>query len=468
MSTQSESSRNGHAIVIGGSMAGLWTARVLADHFDRVTVVERDQLPAGPAIRKGVPQARHIHILLVRGMRVLEQLFPGLEAELAAAGAPRVDWLRDSRTLTATGWLKRFPSDVVTHTCSRAMLEWSIRRRLLANRRIAFLPECDAVGLLAEGGGDRVNGVLIRRRAGNQLGTPEPLRADLTVDASGRDSKTPEWLRGAGYGEAEETVINSFVGYATRWYRKPAGFAGDWKALFIGSRPPHGTRGGIIFPVEDDTWAVTITGYARDYPPQDEAGYLAFARSLPAPDLYEAIKDAEPLTPIHGYRRTENRLRHYERLPRWPKGFAALGDAVCAFNPVYGQGMTASASAALALDGTLRAARGDLTAATGRFQRDLARVNNVPWTLATSEDFRWPTTIGGAPARLTRFMHGYMNRVIPLVREYRPVARTFIEVLHLVAPPVALFKPAVVAPVLWHAIRGDNDQGATRGQVAPA
>jgi 2-polyprenyl-6-methoxyphenol hydroxylase-like FAD-dependent oxidoreductase len=459
----------GHAVVIGGSMAGLWTARILAEHFAKVTIVERDRFPDEPTPRKGVPQARHVHILLVGGMRVLHQLFPGLEEELAAVGAPEVDWLNDCRSLASTGWLARFPSGIVSRTSSRALLEWTMRRRLAANPAITFLQEHDVIGLLTDEAQARVTGVTIRKREGNRLGESAALHADLTIDASGRDTKTPEWLKELGYGETEETVINSFLGYATRWYRKPAGFKGDWKALFYLSRPPHFPRGGVLYPVEGDTWAATLAGTAHDYPPQDEAGFLEFARSLPEPDFYEAIKDAEPLTPVYGYRRTENKLRHYERLPRWPLGYAALGDAVCAFNPVYGQGMTASANAALVLDRCLRAARGgDLAAVTPRFQREVAKTNATPWTLATSEDFRWPTTEGGQPDRMTRLMHAYMNQVVGLVGERPAVAQSFIEVVQLAAPPTILFKPHVLGPVLRRVLsRQGRKNSATARSLAP-
>jgi 2-polyprenyl-6-methoxyphenol hydroxylase-like FAD-dependent oxidoreductase len=437
-----------HALVIGGSMAGLWSARVLANHFDRVTIIERDRFPDGPEWRKGVPQARHVHILLVRGMQILEELFPGLEDELAAAGAPLVDWSLDCASRFVSGWGPRFRSGLATRTCSRALLEWRIRQRLAAHGRITFLPEHDVLDLRTDATGQRVTGVVTRRRDGTASGPTEELHADFVVDASGRDAKTAEWLAAHDYGQVAETTINSFLGYASRWYRRPAGFESDWKAMLVFNQPPHNPRSGVIYPVEDDRWIVTLGGAARDYPPQDEAGFLDFARSLADPALYLAIKDAEPLTPIYGYRRTENRLRHYERLPRWPAGLVALGDAVCAFNPVYGQGMTTSANAALALDRCLRAAGGDPANAARQFQHDLARVNATPWLLATSEDFRWPATEGGRPDRKTRLMHRYMNQVTALAGEQPAVEQAFFNVLHLVEPPTTLFQPAVLGRVV--------------------
>jgi 2-polyprenyl-6-methoxyphenol hydroxylase-like FAD-dependent oxidoreductase len=211
----------------------------------------------------------------------------------------------------------------------------------------------------------------------------------------------------------------------------------------------------VIFPIEDGRWIVTLSGMADRVPPTDDAGFREFARNLAHPSLYEAIEDAAPLSPVAGYRRTENRLRHYERLPRWPGGFAALGDAVCAFNPVYGQGMTASGVGALVLDRCLREGR-----SMAVFQRHLARANETTWILSTSADFRWPTTVGGTPDRLTRLMHRYMDYVQDLSCTHVGTLKTFQEVLHLVRPPVALFRPAILGRVIGRA--------ALPGQPKPA
>ena len=430
------------AVVIGGSMAGLWAARVLARHYDRVLIVDRDTFPAGPDARKGVPQGRHVHVLLGRGMAVAEELFPGIAAELAAAGAPEVNWGADAASYFGPAPAPRFPAKVITRTSSRALLEWLLRQRLQAQPNVEFLAERDVLGLLHDRRTNRVLGVRLRQRTEHRLGTVEEVRADLTIDASGRDTRTPAWLQGLGYGTTEEVIINSFLGYATRWYQRPAAPV-DWQALVLLSRYPDHPCGGVIYPIEGDRWVVTLGGIADRVPPNDEAGFLAFARDLAHPVLAEAIAGAAPLSPIYGYRRTENRLRRYERLPRWPGGFAALGDAVCAFNPVYGQGMTASGVGALVLDRCLREGRSSAT-----FQRRLAQANDVPWTLSTSADFRWPTTVGGAPDRMTRLMHRYMEYVTEVSIEHIPTLKTFQEVLHMVSPPTALFQPAILARVL--------------------
>ncbi len=441
-----------HAIVIGGSMAGLLAARVLADRIDHVTVVDRDRFPAEPEFRKGVPQARHAHLLLVRGWQILDQLFPGLRDDLVAAGAPTLDLLADFKMQFAAGWAPRIASRFQTVSCSRELLEWNVRRQLGNNPRVSFCEEREVVDLISERAGAQITGVRIRARGNNESGAVSELRANLVADASGRNSRAPQWLAALGYPALQETTINSFLGYASRYYKRPADFASDWKCLLIAARPPENPRGGGLFALEGDIWHVTLAGAGRDYPPTDEEGYLAFAKSLASPIIYEAIKDAQPLSPIYGYQRTENHLRHYERMPRRPQGFIVLGDAVCAFNPIYGQGMTVAARGAMALDSLLREER--QAAKNGgwmeqRFQQALAKSNTDAWLMATGEDFRYPTTEGGKRPPTTRFTHWYMNRVIAAATRNTDVLAAFAAAAHLLAPPSSLFHPRIMA----HALR---------------
>jgi 2-polyprenyl-6-methoxyphenol hydroxylase-like FAD-dependent oxidoreductase len=449
-----------HAVVIGGGMAGLWAGRVLADHFDYITIIDRDRFPDGPSHRKGIPQAYHAHTLLAGGQRALERLFPNLDAELAAAGAPRIDWTWDCRSFFRTGWVKHYRSGLETRTCSRDLLECAIRRALAARRVVRFLEGHEVVGLSFDERANRMTGVRLRgrNRPAGAKALEEELAADLVVDTSGRDSHAPTWLAESGFGVVEETVIDPFLGYASRVYRRPPALAADWRALVVSNVPPHQPRGGVIYPIEGDRWLVTLAGIGRDYPPTDEAGFLAFARSLATPVLHKAIAGAEPLSPIRGYRRTENRWRHYERLPRWPEGFVTLGDAACTYDPVYGQGMTAAARGALALDRCLRLQRrlrpdGDLRGIGRRFQRRLARRNATPWLLATAEDRRWPTTAGGRTDPFTRIAQRYVDLVLAAIVGDAVVGQAFFEVLHLLKPPTILLRPPVLARVLRNTIK---------------
>jgi hypothetical protein len=206
-------------------------------------------------------------------------------------------------------------------------------------------------------------------------------------------------------------------------------------------------------PIEGNRWLVTLAGYSRDYPPTDEASFLGFARSLRTPLLYDAIKDAQPLSPIVGYQQTANRLRRYEQLPRQPEQFLVLGDAACVFNPVYGQGMTMAARSALILADWLREQQrqplsSKVTGQTRRFQQKIAQSNATAWLMATGEDLRYPATEGARPSPATRLMHRYLDRVIRASTQNWTVNQTFAQVWHMLTPPTALFQPAVLLPTL--------------------
>lgn len=444
--------RLGHAVVVGASMAGLLAGRVLADHCDRVTIVEKDRLPDTPQPRKGVPQTRHIHVLLVRGRGILEQLFPGLNGELADLGVEAIDAGQDFAWLTPAGWSLRFHADLGVLACSRDLLDAVIRRRLRAFDRVTLRDGTEVTGLVPGRNGTAVAGVTICRRTHeDDGGTVEeaPLEADLVVDAGGRGSRTPEWLAGLGYPTPEETWVSAQLGYASRVYRRPAGRSFPWKCIYLQAAPPQRTRAGVVFPIEDDRWVVTLGGGGGDYPPTDEAGFRAFMESLPSPILIDAVGEAEPLSAIAGYRATQNRWRHYERLTRRPEGLLVLGDAACTFNPVYGQGMTTAALGAATLDEYLGRHGGNVAGLARRFQQSLAKVNQAPWLLATSEDFRYATTEGATPTRATRWMHRYLDRLVARSTTNADLRRVLLQVLHLIRPSSALLRPGVVAKVFF-------------------
>ncbi len=437
-----------HAIVIGGSIAGLLAARVLADSFTRVTVIDRDKLPQQPELRKGVPQSAQPHVLFTRGYRILEELFPGIGNELIAAGALTIDWAQEFDHFGRGGWSAKAESasGIVSLTCSRPLLEWAIRQRLTAYVKVRFVEACRVTGLLSEPGKTSVAGVSLA--AGEESGHT-PLLAKLIVDASGRGSQAPAWLKSLGFTPPEETVVNPFLGYATRRYQAPPGLQPDWKVMLIGQSPPSGTRLGYIAQIENQEWIVTLGGYGRDFPPMDDEGFLAFAQTLPSSRFYQAIQAAKPVSPIYAHRATANRLRHYEKA-KLPQGFIALGDAVCALCPVYGQGMTVSALSALVLrDWLAQYPKNNLPA--GEFQKSLAKSNSLSWSLATAQDLRFPTTAGrrdSGPGWLGKLMHGYSDRLLQMANEDPDLHTLFMEVAHLLKSPLALYHPKVMLRTL--------------------
>lgn len=432
------------AVVIGASLAGLLAARVLADRFDQVTLVDRDRLPDGAEPRKGLPQARHLHILLVRGQQLLEGLFPGILEELQAAGAAFLDAGEDFPWLGPAGWGVRFRAGLKLLCCSRDLLDWVVRRRVMGLERLQVCAESEVVDLIAAPGNRAVGGVVLRDR---RHGMSARLAADLVVDASGRNSKAGGWLVGLGYPVAEQTVVDAHLGYATRIYRRAESRGDDWRGAYVQAAPPSRVRGAVLLPIEGQRWMLTIAGGSSDYPPIAEAGFDDFVRSLASPVIQTMLRQAEPLSAIAGYRGTENRWRHYERLPRWPDGFVVLGDAACCFNPVYGQGMTLAALGATALGELLDRHRGESGLAQ-RFQQELARISRGPWQLATGQDRRFPGVEGVQPSTWSHLIEGYLDRLTGLATHDPALRRQFLEVLHLVQPMSVLFRPALVARVL--------------------
>ncbi|MEG4082096.1 2-polyprenyl-6-methoxyphenol hydroxylase-like oxidoreductase [Microcoleus sp. POL10_C6] len=446
--------RKSHAIIIGGSLAGLLASRVLAKHFDRVSIVERDFFSDQPAPRPGIPQSRHLHILLNRGKIILEEFFPGLENELVAAGAPSLD-PKSIGWFSPAGWAPQFSPDLNNLILfSRDLLDWQIRRRLAENTNVHFLEGGTVTGFMAKASRTEVAGVSVRFRDRHNPGNihVENLYADLVVDAGGKVSKTPQWLKSLGYEPPQETVINAFVGYATRIY-KCSGKLSDTAPVFVSPGPPFRTRGGALFPIEGNRWLVGFAGGDRDYPPTDEAGFLEFARSLPTPTIYHGIKDAEAITPIYRYRGTENRLRHYDRLSCYPENLAVIGHAVCAFNPVYGQGMTVAALDAQMLDECLQKQRewypeGDLTGFAGQFQQKLAKLHTIPWTFAISQDSRYRGSEGAKLNLATRLTIDYMDLVLKVLVSDAKVCQAFLEVLHMIESPAVLFHPSIAVKAI--------------------
>lgn len=422
----------GRAVVMGGSVAGLTAARILADFFGEVIIVEKDSLPDGPDVRQGTPQARQIHVLLARGGQILDGLFPGLFHDLLEGGAVPLDagsghWYQNGI------WRRRIQSGITTYSLTRPFLEWKLRSHLCRVPNVQIWSERSVAGLTWNEGRSLVTGI--------ELGDGQRLSAALVVDASGRGSRVSQWLQQAGYPAAPVSSMKVDIGYATRAYRLPSTDRA-WQFLLVNDGLAQKRVGGIL-PVEGGRWLVTLQGYGDHRPPADEEGFHAFARSLPVPELYDAIRSAEPLGPIVPYRYPAYQRRHYERVARHPEGLVVLGDAACSFNPVYGQGMTAGVLGATALGDCLRSGGASLTGLPGRFHRRLAPILDVPWRMATLEDYGIVDVQEGKPAG-TGVMQWYTNRVHRLTGLDDDVMLRFLQVMHLLEQPAALFNPRTV------------------------
>jgi 2-polyprenyl-6-methoxyphenol hydroxylase-like FAD-dependent oxidoreductase len=443
------SSKGKHAIVIGASMGGLLAARALANHFQSVTVLERDAFPPVDVARKGVPQGRHAHGLLARGRDVIESFFPGWTEEVVAAGGLCGDIANDVHWIGHGVRLKAGPSDLSGLLASRPVLEGHVRRRLAALPGVRLIERADVLGLLNDG--DRVRGVRVESG-----GIAEDMVADLVVDATGRGSPSPAWLKQLGFEAAAEERIEIGAGYTTRVYRrKPADIGGKLAVVIAGSAPNW--RNGVILAQSEDRWIVSIGGYLGDHAPADEQMFAAYAASMTAPEIHQVVTTAEPLSDFLTYRFPASQRRRYERLARFPQGLLTFGDAICSFNPVYGQGMTVAAQEAAVLDACLKQGLDDLAP---RFFKAAAAVADVPWDIAVGNDLRHPAVQGPRPA-LVRFINWYIGKLHMAAQHDEQLSNAFLRVANLVAPPPALLKPSVA----WRVLLGNL---AASGGPAPA
>lgn len=435
-----------HAVVMGASITGLVAARVLSRHFDRVSIIDRDVLPAGCENRRGVPQGRHGHGLLASGFDALKHLFPQLERDLVAAGAQRGDVIGDVRWFQHGHYKTKFNSGLGGILLSRPLLEGTIRDVVRKLPNVTFIDGTHVMGLVSDGKGRAVIGVRIQRDD-----RPSVIDAALVVDATGRASRSPQWLEELGYQPPLVQTVEIGLGYTTRTFKRRArDLDGDIGAI-VGPRPPGLKRVGFMLAMEGGRWMVTLGGWLGEHAPTDQRGFIKFAESLAAPDIYDVVKDAVPLTEAVTYAFPANLRRRYEKLTRFPAGYLVMGDAVCSFNPFYGQGMSVAALEGLALDRAL-ASRPALDRLWRPFLRAATRVVETPWTIAAGSDFAFPGVTGAKPAG-TDVVNWYLDRVHRVASTDRVVCRTFFDVANLLKPSTILFGPRVLTRVakgcLW-------------------
>ncbi|MDQ0369457.1 FAD-dependent oxidoreductase [Catenuloplanes indicus] len=425
-------SRPASAIVIGAGIAGLCAARALADRFAEVTVVDRDRLPDEPSVRRGTPQSAHAHGLLISGRRALEELFPGLGDELIAAGAVRFDSAGDMLIHREGRFWPRFPVGLDILSVSRPLLEFSLRRRVLALPGVTVRDGTAVAALLPAAGG--VGGV--------RLDTGEQLPAELVVDCSGRSTRSDRWLADLGFPAPAREEVSTHTKYATRVYpRSPGDFDGA-AAVLISPVAPAEKAAGMAWPLEGDRWIISVAGVHNSL-----GSYSDSIGKLPVSLLADFIARAEPLTGTASFTYPASRRRRFDKLRNPPSGYVAAGDAFCSFNPVYGQGMACAALDALALgrllDGHPRATSGFAR----EFYAEIGRIAAAPWRFSTGADLAYPETMGHRPrtAALTR---PYIKRLSAVSTTVPEVRRVWLEVQHLLRPPADLMRPGIVLRVL--------------------
>ncbi|WP_354637642.1 NAD(P)/FAD-dependent oxidoreductase [Kitasatospora camelliae] len=435
----------GTAVVIGGGLAGTLAAWALRGHAERIVVVERDRYPDGPVFRSGLPQGRHAHLILEAGHRVLEELMPGTRQELLDAGAVRVPVSGDLRWLSSAGWMAEYDAELAFLSCTRPVLDTVVLDRVRAEPSIEFLEGTEVVGLL--GGPGTVTGVRVRERgSGADKGEVRDLAAELVVDASGRSTAMAEWLRELGCPAVPEERVDAGAAYSSRLFHRPAGADLGCSAIYLQTKAPEAPYLGVLLPVEGDRWIVSLAGMRGAEPEPGEAGFAKHLGMLRDPSIRKALAGAEPAGEVRGFVPGPGVRRRYER--HSPDGLVVVGDAHCTFNPVYGQGITVAVFAARELRRVAERTGGIGHATARAARRAVAAVSKNPWAMSCTEDVRFDATTGGPSGVLLRAQHRFLDRVLAASSHNPAVTAVFHEVMSLVTPPTALFRPAVLAAAL--------------------
>jgi len=437
--------RGKKAIVIGASMAGLLAARVLADHFDEVIILERDVFPGPGSNRKGVPQGKHTHVLLERGRQIMEKYLPGLTDELIQKGANKIkdaglniSWFQNGQ------FNKSGASGIPGVGVSRPTLEGTVRAHVLKTPNISAKENCKVLGLLTTTDNTRVTGVRLIDYQKNEA--EETLSADLVVDASGRGSRSPKWLEEMGFGKPKVEEVKVNLGYTSCFFRREAEHLSGKDGLVFLSTPPN-KRIGVILAQDDNRWVVTLGGYLGDHVRAVYDEFQKVAKNLPGPYIYDVIKDAELLSGPVAYKFPANLRHYYEKLKRFPDGYLVFGDALCSFNPIYGQGMTVAAMEAETLGECLQ--KGEIKLAR-RFFKKASKVIDLSWDSAVGGDLSF-SEVEGRRTPLIRFLNWYIGKLHIAAHHDAKVSTAFLRVINMISPAPSILKPGIV----WRIIKGN-------------
>jgi len=439
---------NTRAVVLGGSIAGLFAARVLADAYDEVVVVDRDRLAGVSGPRRSRPQGRHINALHCRGRLVMEELFPGITEQMIADGCPSGDMARDVRWFFDGKRAKPQFVDLLAVPATAPVMERYIRERTQALPAVKFMEQYEILGLVTTADRSQVTGVRVQRlQDGSQ---EETVSADLVVDATGRGSRTPVWLTQLGYPEVEEERTKIGLGYVTQHYTLRED-VWDGDLAFIPVASPRVPRGALFTKTDSGKVELTAYGLLGDHPPTDQAGFYEFIKSLAAPDIYEALQHADPIDEPVAFRFPTTIRRRYERMTRFPTGLLVTGDAVTCFNPVYAQGQTVAALSALVLRRHLHSG---VAPDPLQYFSDLARdVIDAPWEMTHTVDLSFPEVPGRRTLKV-RIGQAYLKRVQAAATRDGSVTAAYMRAAGMVDPPDALMRPGFMLKVLLKSLGG--------------
>jgi 2-polyprenyl-6-methoxyphenol hydroxylase-like FAD-dependent oxidoreductase len=433
------------AVVLGGSIAGLFAARVLADAYDQVHIVDRDAIVGLKGPRKTCPQTYQANGLLTRGVQIMEELFPGI--------VPTGDVSGEVRWYFQGNRLKQANGDLFSIGVVRPVLEYYIREQVQKLPNVTFVQEHDILGLTATADNSRITGARVQGRGES---TEKVIEADLVVDATGRGSRTPVWLEQLGYAKPEEERTKIDLAYVTQHYRLRPGvdaLQGDHAINAVGHAGLP--RGEVFFRVDDGRLELTTYGILGDHPPTEQAALYEWLKTLPARDVYEVLRWADPVDEPVKFRFPTTLRRNYHKLTRFPHGLLVTGDAVTCFNPVYAQGMTIAGVCAITMRQHLHS--GATPEPIDYFQ-DLAKAGvDAAWAMTSTIDMSYPGVPGNRTFQV-RMQNKFLRRVQIAATRDSKVTVAYMKAATMVAGPEVLMNPRMILRVLWLSMFGPSKQ----------
>ncbi len=433
------------AVVVGASVAGLFAARALADFFERVVVIERDNLETNFIPRKGVPQGNHIHGILPPTYEALKQLMPEVIEQLVSNGAHIFDGGSDLKWRHFGRWLTRGETNQPIIGSTRPFYEYYLRKYVAGLNNVEFKQGYRFTEWRTDPSRKILLGIVAK-------GPDKEIQfdSDLTVDARGSGSTLPKELLDLGFDAPETEIVKVDISYTSRLFKAPD-FSPDWNLLLLNPNAPKGWLGGVMERVEDNRWIVTLWGYFGENAPSDDTGFQAFAQALDAPDISEFLQNATPVSEFRSYRIPQCHLHRFDRLKNFPDRLLVMGDAVCKLNPIYGQGMTKAAKEGVFLWEGLSALAdkgSNLEGFSGSFRSRMGNVGaNWAWELTSGSDLAYPQTRGRRSLKLN-FINWYVKHLFGRAEERLEVRKALMDALSLVKPPDSLMRPGLAFRVL--------------------
>ena len=441
------------AVILGAGFSGLLAAEALSKRFDKVIVIERNQLSwSSPSLRSGVPQAKQFHVLLNSGLTLLEQIFPGINSELDQLGVPLVDYTKDCMLFSPLGAVPRFPSSLLIRPTERPLLDYLILERIKKNPKVEILENLHCRKLNYRD--DKIESLEGMKK--EELIT---VKGDFFLDTMGRNSFVEKWYKSKGIIESKHVqTIDPFLGYSTQKFLRPKGYNPNWRAIEVASRPPDNPRASGLWDIGNGQWMVALIGVSKCYPPRRPEEFLNYAKELENPLIYEELKKATPIGPLHHFRGAKNRWIHYEKVKGLPSNFLSIGDSVCTFNPTYGQGMSLVLKEVSLLSSRLSKLSTiedkDLSNLSKYMRKKIPKLIAPAWFLASCEDFNWPMTEGKRSNLTLKVSHYFMDKLAPIAPYSKELVEAFLSVANLVKSPAALAHPIIIKQFITYKLLG--------------